>query len=309
MASGFDQPRFDLDAYLTRVGYSGSPTATFDTLAAIHLLHAQAIPFENLNPFLRWPVRLDQASLQQKLVRDGRGGYCFEQNLLLSHALRTIGFRVTWLAARVLWNAPADSITARSHMLLLVDLAGRSYVADVGFGGLTLTAPLRLETDLEQATPHESFRLMELGGGFVLQANVNGAWNTLYRFDLQEQFLPDYEVSSWYLSNHPASQFVTGLIAARPAVDCRYALRNTDFAVHHLNGPTERRTITSVQDMRAVLEDVFRLTLPAGAELDAGLERIATQPLAKDPLYRARAAGSSSDGRTAADQDTILYPR
>ena len=279
VTAGFDRTRFDLDAYLTRVGYSGSPTPTLDTLAAMHLLHVQAIPFENLNPFLRWPVRLDPESLQQKLVREGRGGYCFEQNLLFGHALRELGFRVTWLAARVVWSAPADSIPPRSHMLLLVDLAGRAYVADVGFGGLTLTAPLRLETEIEQATPHESFRLMGLPGGFLLQARVNGAWEALYRFDLQEQFLPDYEVSSWYLSNHPASRFVTGLMAARPAVDRRYALRNADLAVHHLNGQTDRRTIRSVPEMRSVLEDVFRLTLPVGSELDAGLERVVTQPV------------------------------
>jgi N-hydroxyarylamine O-acetyltransferase len=277
MTAGFE--RFDLEAYLIRVGYSGPPTATLDTLAALHLLHAQAIPFENLNPFLRWPVRLDLEALEQKLVRDGRGGYCFEQNLLFSYALRKIGFRVTWLAARVSGSAHADSIPARSHMLLLVDLEGRPYVVDVGFGGLTLTAPLRLETDTEQATPHESFRLMGLPGGFLLQADVNGAWEALYRFDLQEQFLSDYEVSSWYLSNHPASRFVTGLMAARPAVDRRYALRNADLAVHYLNGQTERRTIASVPDMRSVLEDVFRLTLPVSSELDAGLERVVTQPV------------------------------
>lgn len=31
--------------------------------------------------------------------------------------------------------------------------------------------------------------------------------------------------------------------------------------------------------------------------------------LVDDPLYRAQAVGSSSDGRTAADHDTILYGR
>lgn len=31
--------------------------------------------------------------------------------------------------------------------------------------------------------------------------------------------------------------------------------------------------------------------------------------LADDPLYRAEAVGSSSDGRTAADHDAILYGR
>ena len=81
-------PGINLDEYLERIGYTGPRSASVDTLAAIHLQHPQAIPFENLNPFLRWPVRLDVQSLQQKLVRDKRGGYCYEHNLLLSDVLQ-----------------------------------------------------------------------------------------------------------------------------------------------------------------------------------------------------------------------------
>ena len=265
---------FDLEAYFERIGYSGPRSATLDTLEAIHARHPQAIPFENLNPWLRWPVRLDAASLQQKLVHEGRGGYCFEQNLLLRDALQALGFQVTGLAARVLWNVPEGVVTARSHMLLLIDLDDRPYVADVGFGGLTPTGPLRLQPDIEQATPHEPFRLIRAGDAFVTQALVGSAWKSLYRFDLQEQFLPDYEVTNWFLSNHPDSHFVTGLIAARPDRDRRYALRNNELAVHHVNGDTERRVLTSAADLRAALEDAFRVTLPDGPELDAALERL-----------------------------------
>jgi hypothetical protein len=35
----------DVDAYLERIGYSGSGSANLETLAAIHLRHAQTIPF------------------------------------------------------------------------------------------------------------------------------------------------------------------------------------------------------------------------------------------------------------------------
>ncbi len=265
---------FDLDAYFERIGYGGPQRAGLDTLAAIHLSHAQAIPFENLNPLLRWPVRLDVRSLQDKLIRDGRGGYCFEQNLLLSHALTALGFDVTWLAARVLWNAADEAITPRSHMLLLIDIDATRSIVDVGFGGMTLTGPLRLEPDTEQATPHEPFRLIRAGGYFVLQAKIDTAWKTLYRFDLHEQLLPDYEVTSWYLSNHPTSHFVTGLIAARPDSDRRHVLRNAELAVHHLNGPTERRVLTSAGELRTALADVFQLRLPDGPELGLALERI-----------------------------------
>ena len=155
--------QFALDAYLDRIGYAGPRTATLDTLEAVHALHPAAIPFENLNPLLGWPVSLDVEALQAKLVGGGRGGWCFEQNTLFRHALEALGFSVTNLAARVLWNAPPNSpIGARSHMLLLVDLGGHLYIADVGFGGNVLTAPLRLESHIVQATPHEPHRLLPL---------------------------------------------------------------------------------------------------------------------------------------------------
>jgi N-hydroxyarylamine O-acetyltransferase len=267
-------PGFDLEAYFERIGYSGPRSATLDTLEAIHARHPQAIPFENLNPLLGWPVRLDAASLQRKLVREGRGGYCYEQNLLFAHALRALGFHVTGLAARVLWNLPEGVEPARTHMLLLIELVEGRYVADVGFGGLTLTGPLRLQAGIEQPTPHEPFRLTMAGDAFVMEALIGGAWMALYRFDLHEQTQPDYEVTNWFLSNHPESRFVTGLIAARTDGGRRYALRNNELAVHHANGETERRLLTSAAALRAVLEGEFRLALPDGPELDAALERL-----------------------------------
>jgi N-hydroxyarylamine O-acetyltransferase len=276
MTSQFDGT-FDLDAYLARIGYDGERTPTVETLRDIHRRHAEAIPFENLNPFVGWPVRLDPWSLQEKIVRGGRGGYCFEQNLLFRAALQSLGFRVTGLAARVLWNAPEGAVTPRGHMLLRVDLDEGPYIADVGFGGLTLTGPLRLETEIEQATPHEPFRLMAAANEFVLQASIHGAWKTLYRFPLHEQLQVDYEITSWYLSNHPASHFVTGLIAARPAAGHRYALRNNELAVHHRDGRTERRTLATAGELREALEGTFRIALPNAPELDAALARVATR--------------------------------
>ena len=178
------------------------------------------------------------------------------------------------LAARVLWNEPDAAITPRSHMLLCVELKEKPYIADVGFGILTPTGPLRLEPDIEQATPHEPFCLTQAGQEFVMQAKIRRDWKTLYRFDLQEQCLPDYEVSNWYVSTHPDSIFVTGLMAARPATDCRYALRNNEFAVHHLDGKTERRILTTIAEMRETLEQAFRITLPDVPELDVALARL-----------------------------------
>ena len=264
----------DLDAYFERIGYGGERVPTLATLQTIHRLHPRAVPFENLNPLLRWPVRLDAASLERKLVHEGRGGYCFEHNLLLRHVLEALGFHTTGLAARVVWTAPAGVVRPRSHMLLRVEVEGDPYVADVGFGGLTLTAPLRLLPDAVQSTPHEPFRLREANDAYVLEVNVRDVWSPLYCFDLAEQHLVDYELTNWYLTHHPDSHFLQRLTAARADADRRYALRNAELAVHHRGGVTERRTLSGAAQLREVLEGVFNLRLPDAPELDAILDRL-----------------------------------
>lgn len=267
----------DLDAYFRRIAYTGASEPTLEVLQALIRHHTQAIAFENLNPWLRWPVYLDLASIQHKLVHNGRGGYCFEQNMLFSYVLEALGFSVTRLAARVVWNRAADAPAPRSHMLLCVTVEDQPYLADVGFGGMTPTGPLRLEPDIVQETPHEPYRLVRMGKGFLLQAEVGEKWAPLYRFDLHEQELADYEVSNWYVSTHPQSHFITGLTVARPAADRRYALHNTELAIHHRHGNTERHTLTSVDELRTTLTDTFRLTLPAEPALDIALQRLVEQ--------------------------------
>jgi N-hydroxyarylamine O-acetyltransferase len=268
----------DSDAYFTRIGYSGSRAPTLRTLADILLRHPQAIAFENLDPLLKRPISLQREALEGKMLRAGRGGWCFEQNLLLREVLQDLGFRVTGLAARVMWNAPEGAVRARSHMLLKIEGVGAAtYIADVGFGGLTLTAPLLLVPDVEQSTPHETFRLVRGGDGYILQALVRAAWKPLYSFDLQPQLLIDYQVSNWHLEHHPESPFVNNLMAARVEPDRRYGLFNNQLSIHHLDGDTEQTTLSTAADMRQVLERVLRIELPDDPGLEGLLASLSTR--------------------------------
>jgi len=267
----------DLSAYLRRIGWSGPVAPDLPTLQSLATHHTAAVPFENLNPFLGVPVSLDIASVQNKIVREARGGYCFEQNRLFSDVLRQIGFDVTELAARVLWNQSDDAITARSHMLLRIDLDEQSWLVDVGFGGQTPTGALRLVADIEQMTPHEAFRLLGAGSEWRVQACFRDEWKTLYRFDLQPQYPIDYEAPNYFMSTHPASHFTRNLVAARAAPGRRLALFNNDFAVHALGGATERRRLNSADEIEEVLEREFLLTLPADPHLPERLAALVTR--------------------------------
>ncbi|MFN3649456.1 MAG: arylamine N-acetyltransferase family protein [Armatimonadota bacterium] len=264
----------ELDAYLRRIGYTGELRPRLETLRGLVLRHLSSIPFEGLNPLLGWPVRLDLETLQEKLVRQGRGGYCFEQNSLLGHVLEALGFQVGYLASRVVWNQPEEVRPARSHMLLRVDLDDQVFLVDIGFGVMAPSGPLRLELETEQSTPHERFRIRPWEDLYQLQAQVAGEWKPLYRFDLTAQYPADYELSNWYTSTHPESPFVRSLVAARVDAGCRYTLINTELNTYFLDGRREQRRLTTPLEIRTALEEVFRLRLPAAAELDRALQRV-----------------------------------
>ena len=255
----------DLDAYFSRIGYSGPREPTLQTLRAIHALHPAAIAFENLDPLLGRRIHLDMASVERKLVQARRGGYCFEQNGLFSYVLSTLGYSVTGLAARV-FIGQTPGRTRRSHMLVKVDLTEGRYIADVGFGGWAMSAPLDLDRDGDQETPHGPFRIVRHDEYFEVQTILDGQWMTLYRFSLEEQLPMDYEISNWFCSTHPESKFTTDLMVARLPLGRRLGLLNRRFSVHYPDGRTERRELTSAVEIAEVLEKEFAVCLPTPRE-------------------------------------------
>lgn len=264
----------DLAAYFRRIGYAGSAEPSLETMRALQALHPLAIPFENLDAFAGVLVRLDLDSLQRKLVANKRGGYCFEQNTLFGAVLTAVGFDVTALSARVVWERPVDEVRPRTHMVLLVGLGRERYLCDVGFGGLTPTGPLLLHVDVEQSTPHEKFRVRGDEREYVVEARVRSEWKPLYRFDLQPQTPADIEVLNFFVTAHPESPMLGRIMAARVAADGRYALRNQMLAKYGRDGTQEQRELADVAALRAVLTDVFGIDVPRGNGLDEALERL-----------------------------------
>ncbi len=219
----------DTSSYLQRIDFSGTADNSLATLEKIHQLHPRAIAFENINSFLAERVSLQPDAVFEKLVNQGRGGYCFEQNLMLGSILKQLGFRVTEHAARVIWRSPEKTEMARTHMLLKVDMGEQSWIADVGFGGLTMTAPLRLEPGLVQYTPNEAFRILQDGDEFTIAVSLNGEWKSMYVFDLVPQYPVDFEMANHYVATHPQSHFVDNLVMARADKDSRHALENRTY--------------------------------------------------------------------------------
>lgn len=264
----------DLDAYLARIGYAGPRAPTLAVLRDLCRLQTRAIPFENLDPLLGRTPALDPCALQDKLVRARRGGYCYEQNLLLLHALGALGFEARGLAARVLINAPPGTLTARTHMLLHVSIEGRDHIADVGFGRTTPTGPLRLESGIEQETPHERYRLDPAGDEFDLSVRLGRDWLRMYRFPLVAHLPADYAVYNHFVATHPTSFFRRRIVVALADEGGRHVLFDDRLAYQHRDGQREERSLATADALLETLEDPFGLAIPDEAGIRAAFDRL-----------------------------------
>lgn len=264
----------DFAAYLDRIGFSGSVAPDIATLRSFQSRQLAAIAFENIDPLLGRTPDLSPRGLMAKLVRGGRGGYCYEQNSLLLGMLQHAGFDAHGLLARVHWTVPATIVQPRSHMLIHVSLPDGPYIVDSGFGGMTPTGPLRIVTDLVQETPHEPFRLLDNDGLWMLQAQVAGDWHDVYRFDLNPQLPIDYQASNYYLANSAESFFTTKLVAARHVPGQRLALGNRAFTIYRTGKRPEQRMLADANAVCAVLEQEFGIRLDERQALIARMAAI-----------------------------------
>jgi len=246
---------FDLDAYLARIGESADRGLhDLASLGRLHRAHVAHIPFENIDVLAGRGIRLDLASLQQKLVTARRGGYCFEQNTLFKAALERFGFAVEACEARVR-SVDTIGVLPRTHMVLVVRVESRDWLCDVGFGAEGPAEPVPLDGEPSWQIDRE-FRVVPEGPPRVLQWRRGGDWQDAYAFVPEPRYPVDFEVGNWYTSTHPSSVFRTRLTVQITRPDARHILRQLTYTVARPEAADEVRQIRR-GDLTGFLHDVF----------------------------------------------------
>jgi N-hydroxyarylamine O-acetyltransferase len=253
---------FNQAAWLTRIGYSGSLSPTLDTLNRLILAHSHSISYETLDIMLGCPPKLDVAALQAKMIAGGRGGYCFEQNMLFRAGLRSLGYRITSLQGRVVRGMAIDAPRPAIHMLLQVELPEGLHLADVGFGNLAPTCALLLNPLVEQETPHEAMRFIDVGGELTLQAQLKHGWEHIYRVIPYPRYDGEYEIVNWYTGTHPDTPYQGNIIVAKPGSNrTRITMYNARVTVRDAEGRADKRWLERDSDYHDVLRGEFGLNL------------------------------------------------
>jgi N-hydroxyarylamine O-acetyltransferase len=244
---------FDIGDYLDRIGYKGPREPSTETLHALHVAHLLAVPFENLDIHLGRPIVLDEGALYQKIVKERRGGFCYELNGLFSALLRELGFRVTLLAASVTRQSGGFG-PEFDHLTLKVDLEA-PWLADVGFGD-SFREPLKLR-EAEQ----NGYRLSTDGKCWtLLRHGADKGWREQYRFTLQPRSLPDFADMCLYHQTSPESHFTHNRLCTRATPDGRITLTGLRFIVTE-GGERTEHTLSNKQEYVLLLREKFGIVL------------------------------------------------
>jgi N-hydroxyarylamine O-acetyltransferase len=258
---------FDAGAYLDRIAYSGPTEPTAETLAALHRAHMLAVPFENLDLHLGRRNVLDPEHVFDKVVRRGRGGWCFELNGLFALLLEHLGYTVTRCAAAVVLSDPPTPDFA--HLTLRVDL-DEPWIADVGFGD-SFTTPLRLADPGDQLRDGLAYRLERSDGRIALLQEGTPQ----YDFTLTPRRMPEFQGMCDALQT-PPGHFTDAPICSLLTKDGRVSLAGMRLITTTSAGRAERE-LADEADRAAVLRETFGVDL-GGASLTGSGSAPAASP-------------------------------
>jgi N-hydroxyarylamine O-acetyltransferase len=253
---------FPIADYLARIGYAGPLEPAPSTLSALHRHQILAIPFENLDPLGGRPVSLEPSALVEKLIRQRRGGHCFELNGLFLLALNALGFRTRPLCARVLISP--GHYGPRTHQITLMEFPAGPWLVDVGFGGNGLIEAIPFVADREFDHGHDRFRLVaDAAYGHRLEHRLPNGWRTSYAFSL-DPFLPaDYRALNFFICRSPDSFFTRLPLCVRTTETERHIILANQYKIRPIGGPPTSRLLTTPEELRAVLTGPFKLPVPA----------------------------------------------
>lgn len=221
--------------------------------------HLAQFSFNNLAVLLGKTISLDISDIIKKIVTDGIGGYCFEHNKLMHDVLKSLGFNVRCLIARVVNNQDIDA--PRTHRITLLEWDGDNYLVDVGFGPKCIQAPIKIKEDSELKVKYQTHRIViNQHGDYQLELLTDNGYFSLYTFNLNRYTESDCMVGNFYSNNHPYAVFVNNLVVSLILQDKIISIMNSIYYLTFENSITKIEIKDHIQ-LQSIIKDDFNIAL------------------------------------------------
>lgn len=253
----------NLKDYFNRIDYKGPEHCDSQTLIEIHRQQCFHIPFDMLDPHLNIRPSVEPQFIFQKILHGKRGGGCTQINELLALALTELGFKVTRLMARVLYDVPKDKAAILAHKALLVEFGNEKWLCDTGFGSNGLIDPIPFELNQIFTQFDSAFMIVkDERFGYKLQIQVEEQWMDMYAFHLID-FLPeDFSAIHYYNCRNPDRIYVRHAIVTMPFLQGRKVLFDRTYKERTSRG-THTIEITDIRQYHDILKNEFDIELPS----------------------------------------------
>ncbi len=238
-----------LKEYLHRIAYKGTLEPTLETLGRVQAAQAYSIPFETFDILMGRPIVLNYENLFTKLVKEKRGGYCYEVNALLYFALEAIGFKASLCLAR-LTDDDGNVLPESVHMIIIVELKQR-WLVDVGWGN-GFIEPFCLD----KTCSFQKYRIEKDDDKYSFYHEEK----KLYHFTLEKLPLDFFETRNLYHQFSPKSLFANEIFCSMPT-PCGYKMIRANIYIQKIEEKIIERTIMSDSEYRMVLSNAFGLQL------------------------------------------------
>ncbi|KAM5129345.1 uncharacterized protein ACMZJ9_019846 [Mantella aurantiaca] len=196
----------DLKAYFKRVNMTDSGPPSLSALRELHRHHVLSVPTENLGLHSGEKIIMKTSWIYEKIVVRNRGGICYENNGLFLWVLEELGYQPKVLSARVKNKFTGVYGPNFAHILMMVELEGKRWLCDVGFGE-GIIDPILLEDGWEEEQDNGVFRLRVEREIWYLERKDGDLWRSLFMFTLDERKFEDFKDMCEYHQTSPSSIF------------------------------------------------------------------------------------------------------
>lgn len=247
----------EINKILTRIGIDKSKDEidiNFENLKKLQEAYLLNVPYENLDFIFGNEFSVNIMRIYEKIIENNRGGICYESNTLFMYLLKSLGYKVHMIFAKV--EDLTYIASAYPHLALLVKIDEKEYLVDVG-NGQNVREPMALDNEeFISVSEHREYKLVSESKNYSLLFNHrHEGWQVRYTFNTDEVTVSDFKGVFSDENNYEQFSNHAPLLVTKALKSGRITL--TDELMSYKDKDEKRVWNISLENRAEVLRDYF----------------------------------------------------